>query len=228
MLRTVDGGATWQALTVPGAGELDFRDVHAVDHRTAHVLSIGAGELSRIYQTTDAGATWTLSFRNADPKGFLDAISFWKNAGGLAQGDPVDGKFMILATIDRGTSWIRVPAARIPPALPAEGAFAASGTCLVVQGDQNAWFGTGGAAVARIFRSTDSGRSWTAHQTPILAGLPSAGVFSVTFRDEHHGAAVGGDYRQPDGAGRTVALTSDGGLTCAFPGRCLGSDFVPP
>src|SRR4051812_43171986 len=60
VLRTVDGGATWQALTVPGAGELDFRDVHAVDHRTAHVLSIGAGDLSRIYQTTDAGATWTL------------------------------------------------------------------------------------------------------------------------------------------------------------------------
>ena len=58
VLRTVDGGATWQSLTVPGAGELDFRDVQAVTDRTAHVLSIGAGELSRIYQTTDAGATW--------------------------------------------------------------------------------------------------------------------------------------------------------------------------
>ena len=159
VLRTVDGGSTWQSLTVPGAGELDFRDVHAATDRTAHVLSIGAGELSGIYQTTDAGATWTQPFRNDDAKGFLDAIGFWKSSSGLAQGDPVDGKFLIVATDDSGKSWSRVMAGDMPPALPGEGAFAASGTCLVVQGDRKAWFGTGGAAVARVFRSTDRGRA---------------------------------------------------------------------
>jgi photosystem II stability/assembly factor-like uncharacterized protein len=217
VLRTVDGGATWQSLTVPGAGELDFRDVHALDDRTAHVLSIGAGELSRIYQTIDAGGTWTLSFRNDDPKGFLDAISFWKSGGGLAQGDPIDGKFLILATNDSARSWSRVKASGIPPALPGEGAFAASGTCLVVQGDRKAWFGTGGAAVARVFRSTDRGRAWSAHETPIMAGSPSAGIFSITFRDDRHGVAVGGDYRQPEKTVRTLALTSDGGQTWRLP-----------
>ena len=59
VLRTVDGGATWQRLTVPGAEALDFRDIDATDARTAHVLSIGTGAASRIYQTSDAGATWT-------------------------------------------------------------------------------------------------------------------------------------------------------------------------
>ena len=78
--------------------------------QTAHVLSIGAGELSRIYQTTDAGATWTQTFRNDDPKGFLDAISFWKSSSGLAQGDPIDGRFLIVATDDGGKSWSRVTA----------------------------------------------------------------------------------------------------------------------
>ena len=32
-----------------------------------------------------------------------------------------------------------------------EGAFAASGTCLVVEGQRHAWFGTGGADHARVF-----------------------------------------------------------------------------
>ena len=217
VLRTVDGGATWQSLTVPGAGDLDFRDVHAATDQTAHVLSIGAGELSRIYRTTDAGATWTRSFQNDDPKGFLDAITFWQSASGLAQGDPIDGRFLILATDDGGKSWSRVAASVIPPALPGEGAFAASGTCLVVQGDRSAWFGTGGAAVARVFRSTDRGRAWSAHETPIQAGSPSAGIFSISFRDDRHGVAVGGDYRQPGKAVRTLALTSDGGLTWRLP-----------
>ncbi len=58
--RTIDGGATWDVSVMPGAGELQFRDVDAIDARTAYLLSAGAGRLSRIYRTDDAGATWTL------------------------------------------------------------------------------------------------------------------------------------------------------------------------
>src|ERR1017187_8536066 len=54
-LRTTDGGAAWTAAKVPGAEDLDFRAVQAVDERTAYLLSIGAGDKSRIYQTTDGG-----------------------------------------------------------------------------------------------------------------------------------------------------------------------------
>src|SRR5215471_18783306 len=32
-VRTTDGGATWRAATVPGAADLDFRAVRAVDER---------------------------------------------------------------------------------------------------------------------------------------------------------------------------------------------------
>src|SRR5690606_35242499 len=41
VLRTVDGGAHWQAMRVPGAEALDFRDVEGFDADTAVVLSIG-------------------------------------------------------------------------------------------------------------------------------------------------------------------------------------------
>src|SRR5262245_54408253 len=44
VIRTTDGGATWKMLSVPDAGKLDFRDIDAIDDRTAFVLSIGPGE----------------------------------------------------------------------------------------------------------------------------------------------------------------------------------------
>ncbi|MGE5232413.1 MAG: WD40/YVTN/BNR-like repeat-containing protein, partial [Deltaproteobacteria bacterium] len=79
---------------------------------------------------------------------------------------------------------------------------------------------TGGGAVARVFRSTDYGRSWTASETPVPAG-GSAGIFSLAFRDAHNGVAVGGDYAHPRAARANVALTTDGGRTWA-PGDSAG------
>ena len=216
-LRTVDGGRTWRAGSVPGASARDFRDVHAVDADTAYLLSIGPGEQSRIDKTDDGGSTWANVYTNRDPRGFLDAIAFWDADRGLALGDPVGGRFMILTTDDGGRTWNRIAPEGMPEALPGEGAFAASGTCLVVGAGGHAWFATGGAKAARVFRSVDRGRTWTSHETPIGAGSPSAGIFSLAFRDADHGIAVGGDYKEPGRAGRVVALTSDGGRTWRLP-----------
>jgi photosystem II stability/assembly factor-like uncharacterized protein len=210
-LRTSDGGKTWKARVVPGASELDFRDVHALDGRTAHLLAIGAGNKSRIYRTTDGGETWAVSFQNRDPSGFLDALAFWNADHGIALGDPIRGRFMILTTDDGGVSWKRQPGTALPPVVAGEGAFAASGTCLVVQGDRNVWFGTGGGKVARVFRSVDRGRSWTVHETPVRAGNASSGIFSLAFRDADDGAAIGGDYKQPEQFDHIVARSTDGG-----------------
>ena len=64
--RSVDGGQTWTAGVVPGAEALQFRDVHAVDRRTAYLLSSGPGDASRIYKTTDGGDTWQLQHTNPE------------------------------------------------------------------------------------------------------------------------------------------------------------------
>src|SRR5688500_15817020 len=76
VLRTIDGGRVWQALVVPGAEALDFRDVDAMSERVAYVLSIGDGPASRIYKTEDSGQTWSLQFQNDNPKAFFDAMAF--------------------------------------------------------------------------------------------------------------------------------------------------------
>jgi photosystem II stability/assembly factor-like uncharacterized protein len=212
-LRTLDGGQTWKRLTVPDSSKLDFRDVQAFDANLAYLLSIGTGELSRIYKTTDGGTSWTLSMTNPDPTGFLDAIAFWDQNHGLAMGDPVNGRFVIFKTVDGGKNWEKIPAIGMPEAITGEGGFAASGTCLVVEGRDNAWFGTGGGSKSRIFRSTDGGRTWSVSDTPIRAGIPSAGVFSIAFRDSEHGLAVGGDYQSATDPSANFALSNDGGKT---------------
>jgi photosystem II stability/assembly factor-like uncharacterized protein len=212
-VRTTDGGRTWKSSVVAGARALDFRDVHAFDSQTACLLASGAGELSRIERTTDGGQNWTTVFINREPKGFFDALAFWDKARGIALGDPVDGRFQILLTEDGGASWHLLPAASSPPAAQGEGAFAASGTCLVVANAGHAWFGTGGGPAARVFRSSDFGRSWNAAPTPIRCDSPSSGIFSLAFRDGHNGCAIGGDYKLPDDSKNILAQTTDGGAS---------------
>jgi photosystem II stability/assembly factor-like uncharacterized protein len=218
VVRTSDGGATWTRVSPPGTDTLDFRDIEAVDATTAYILSIGPADRSRILKTTDAGQTWTPQFTNADPRAFYDAVAFWDARRGLAVGDPVDGHHTVVRTEDGGRTWTPVPAANLPPALEGEGAFAASGTCLVVQGVRNAWIGTGGAARARVFRSHDGGLTWKVADTPIMAGVASAGIFSLAFTDERNGVAVGGDYRKEGDTGDNIAFTADGGATWTMKG----------
>lgn len=212
-VRTVDGGKNWVVGHVPEADKLDFRDVEAFGDSTAYLLSAGPGEASRIYKTTDAGKTWIMQFKNPDPEGFFDAIAFWDEKHGIAFGDPVNGRFQLIVTEDGGTNWKRLPESNLPKALPKEGAFAASGTCLITNKDKSVWFCTGGAKTARVFYSHDRGQTWSVSDTPIVAGVESAGIFSLGFRDAQHGIIAGGDYKRPNEIGANAALTKDSGKT---------------
>src|SRR5437016_4615744 len=158
VLRTEDGGQTWKNVSVAGAEALDFRDVQAFDAQAAFVLSIGPGEQSRIYKTNDGGQQWKLQFTNNNPKAFYDCFAFCDATHGIALSDSVDGKFLLLQTTD-GNTWNELHPRTLPAALPNEGAFAASGTCVATFGKNDVWFATGGPA-ARVFHSTDRGQTW--------------------------------------------------------------------
>jgi photosystem II stability/assembly factor-like uncharacterized protein len=211
-LRSTNAGDSWVAAQVPGAAELDFRDVVAFSADEAFLMSAGPGAQSRVYHTTDAGAHWTLQLTNEDAQGFYDCMAFWDRSHGILVGDPVQGRFELMTTDDGGAHWTRLPEASRPAAEPTEGAFAASGSCIVVQGDSGAWFATGGPK-ARVFRSADRGHTWQAAETPIPHGTESSGIFSVAFRDAEHGLIAGGDYQHADADGPNLAASSDGGAT---------------
>jgi photosystem II stability/assembly factor-like uncharacterized protein len=221
--RTTDGGKTWKAGTIPGAGELDFRDVDAFSASTAYLLAIGEGDKSRIYKTVDGGEHWTLQFTNRVPGAFFDAMAFWDEKNGIAFSDPVEGHFLVVVTSDAGATWTPVPAEALPAALPGEGGFAASGTSIAVAGERHVWFGLGGPA-ARVLHSPDRGRTWTIATTPLATG-EGAGVFSLLFWNEREGLAVGGNYHRPEDPSGNVALTRDGGQTWTPPSGARPSGY---
>jgi photosystem II stability/assembly factor-like uncharacterized protein len=216
VLRTTDRGSSWESVGPPGTASLQFRDVEAFDKDTAVILSIGdpptPPDSFRIYRTTNGGQTWTLVFQNTEPTAFYDCMAFFDKHRGLALSDPINGRFRILATSDGGRSW-QIVNADMPPALPGEFAFAASGQCITTAGGRDAWFGTGGDAVSRVFHSDDRGRTWTVVNTPIRSTLMSGGISALAFRDPRHGIAVGGDFTPGAASTDTVALTNDGGAT---------------
>ena len=211
ILQSVDGGQSWKRLHVEGGNTLDFRGVRAFDEKIAYVMSSGEGDKSRIYKTTDGGDTWELQYTDKRPAFFLDDIVCFTDTKCFALGDPIDGKFLILATED-GKHWRELPRDNMPAIIPGEGAFAASGTSLAIYGENDIYFGTGGGAAARVFHSADLGRTWTVSSTPLAEGNASSGVFSV-LRTSRALIAVGGDYRNAGGTSGVAAYSTDEGAT---------------
>jgi photosystem II stability/assembly factor-like uncharacterized protein len=210
-LRTTDGGAKWIAGRVAGADSLQFRDVHAVDANTAYLLSIGNGNQSRIYKTTDAGTHWTRQFTNPDSAGFYDCMDFWDAKRGVVIGDAVGSDIVILTTADGGAHWNRVPGSALPRAQPTEGSFAASGTCLVTRPGGHAWIVASNADHGRVLHTANFGKTWSVDTLPITTRAGS-GPQSIAFRDATHGIALGGGNSAQTGDA-FAATTSNAGRT---------------
>lgn len=189
VLRTVNGGAQWQAMHVEGAEALDFRDVEGFSAEVAVVLSIGSGEASRVYRTENGGQSWTLALQNKDPRGFFDCMAFEGERGWML-GDPVDGRYQVFATDNAGRDWR--PLANGPQAEVDEAAFAASGTCIARL--HGALAVASGGTKARIHVLRDGQQAWQAVDTGMARRKPEAGVFSVAALAKGW-FAVGGDYK---------------------------------
>lgn len=208
---TTDGGKTWRAGVVPGAEALQFRDVEGVSAKVAYLQSIGANPTDfRIYKTVDGGVTWTLQFQNENPGAFYDCFAFWTPNRGISHSDSVNGVFPNLRITD-GVNWLDI-SANMPPALPGEGSFASSGTCVATRGGQTAWIATGVSTTARVLATRDGGDTWEAYDTPLVSS-PSAGAFTVAFRNPWNGIVGGGDLDPGFPNNAATARSSDGGAT---------------
>ena len=216
ILRTVDGGRLWQAIAVPDAQSLDFRDVEGFDADNAVVLSIGSGDASRVYRTGDGGRSWSLVLQNRDPRAFFDCMAFDGQSGWML-GDPIDGRFQIHATDDGGRSWRLLPHG--PPAADGEAAFAASGSCIAkVPGALV--IGTGGSG-ARFHVLRDAASEWLSFESGMARAKPEAGVFSLASTPSGV-FAVGGDYvaeRTPGNASEWHARSNRDPVTRAIAPR---------
>jgi photosystem II stability/assembly factor-like uncharacterized protein len=215
ILRSADGGETWQSCTLPpGAAKLDFRAVWAWDPERAIVMSSGPGDQSRLFRTTDGCRSWLPGLVNTDPAGFWDALVFSGDEG-VILGDPVGGRFVILRSRDSGLNWAPDQSPTLASLPAGEGAFAASNSALfslTAGASRTLWFSTSGPGGPRIFRS-HNGPDWLPVKVPLDGSTAAAGVFSLAFRDSQNGVAVGGNYEKPDQTSGTAATTADGGRT---------------
>ncbi len=182
LLRTEDGGASWEKVDVNGSdgkGNVDTRLTRLVFSRSGYGWVFG--EAGTAYTTHDAGQNWKrlqLPTRYLLLGGaFVDNDRGWLVGAGAT----------ILQTSDGGDTW------HASKLIDAEGVRFTS-TSFV--DNRLGWaVGTGG----RIFRTTNGGRTWTQQNSGITADL-----LDVKFLNDLEGWAVGAEG--------VVIRTSDGGM----------------
>jgi photosystem II stability/assembly factor-like uncharacterized protein len=208
VIRTIDGGASWQQFTVSADPADLITSITAVDETTAFVTTFSFADYTgKLIGTKDGGLTWTIvpdAFRA--PGNFPDAVTFTDKLHGAAFGDPVNGVFTAFVTADGGDTWTTIPSKNLPDPLAGEtGDFSASSSKFgVLQ------FGTTGN---RVIRSTDGGQTYTAVSLP--PQNPLAYVGDIEMSDAMNGILVYSyNHLTTGGGGQPKPLrTTDGGLT---------------
>ena len=209
ILKTTDGGNTWEKLVIPGHEKSDLRDIEAFDEDNA--VAMGVGSPAKIFRTEDGGKTWFLTYSNDHPDIFLDGIAFFNKNEGLAFGDAIDNKIIILKTYDAGKSWSLLPELRLPDAIGKEGGFAASGTSIITHGESEAYIGLGSPR-GRLIYSHDKGENWDFYLTGLGNGDENRGVYSIDIDKDGNGIVVGGDWEKKDNFDLVAATSHDKGL----------------
>lgn len=221
---------SWSRVQLPGAAELDLRDIDVRLDAQIFAMAAGEGVSSALFRSDSLGQHWQRVLNNPDAEGFFDALAFDAAGVGILVGDPIGGVFTLFRSID-GQGWSRVERVRSPQAAEGEYAFAASGSCLIAVGEDEFWFATGGSQ-ARIWHSESSGSVWFDTGAPDVGGNESSGWFGLGADPAGSKIfAVGGDYAQPHEPS-DLAIGGDEGWThledafpgfrsavCAVPGR---------
>lgn len=205
--RSVDGGKSFEVIKVKGFEKNDFRDIEAFDANTAVIMAVA--EPAFILRTENGGKDWNTVYQNTTKGMFLDAMDF-KGKNGVVIGDPINGRFFLATSSDKGKTWNEVPDNERPIADSGEACFASSGTNIRITKGTNPIFITGGL----------SSHFYTGNKKiaiPILQGKESTGANSIALKNNKILIVVGGDFLQKDETNKNCVITNDGGKTWHSP-----------
>jgi photosystem II stability/assembly factor-like uncharacterized protein len=188
-----------------------FPEFRATGHTSSDFFLLSAGSPALLYKTGDQGSM-ELVYQDHHPEIFYDSMAFWDDLNGMAVGDAIGGCMSMLITRDGGSTWEKLPCSDLPPALPGEGAFAASNTNIAIVGPA-CWIVT---SRGRILYSPDKGRQWDVLATPLQTETATEGFYSLDFFNARQGYAIGGDYTRPQANTQNKLATENGGTTWSF------------
>ncbi|PZD77920.1 oxidoreductase [Mesonia sp. K7] len=226
-LNTADHSVAYIGEIDNNTNNIDFRAL-AKNKEDDFILS--AGNPALLYKVNYFGKR-KLVYQEAGEKVFYDAMAFFDTQNGIAIGDPTENCMSVIITQNGGETWKKVPCENLVPIMDGEAAFAASNSNIAIKGDK-VWFATGGKA-SRIYFSEDRGENWQVFETPFIHNSSSTGIYSIDFYNDKIGAAIGGDYTNPNGKTNNKAITNDGGKTWQvvangeLPGYKSSIRFVP-
>ena len=199
-IHSKDEGNTWKVKQVPGAENLDFRDLVILNNKEIILMSAGPSEkeAAKLYKTKDGGQSWELILHIKEPTYFFDAITWdHKKRIGFLLSDPIDQKFVLFKILNQGTKIEPINLINFPPLLAREAAFAASGSSIL-------WINnklhiiSGGGNKARIFQSMDTDlTSFKIRHNEIQADT-SSGFFTLAAKNKTHFWVAGGNYLTPN------------------------------
>jgi photosystem II stability/assembly factor-like uncharacterized protein len=186
-------------------------EYRSIAKTSKHIFALTVANPALLHQVQKDDLTTKVVYKENHEKVFYDSMQFWNESEGIAIGDPTEDCFSIIVTRDAGKSWHKIPCDKLPKIVDGEAAFAASNTNIVVKGNKT-WVVSGGKR-ARVFYSSDKGKSWEVFETPIVQGQKMTGIFTADFYDSNNGFIAGGNYEALSQNFGNKASTTDGGKT---------------
>ena len=167
--RTVDGGSTWQAASLPtslfprGWNRADVSFVNDQDGwlTVQPYIPKGKPTTSVLFASTNGGARWSVVGVNAP----VSNISF--ETAQVGWGISPDGA-KLFGTTDGGRSWHQVDLPSPSTATNASGAWQTV-TIPVFSGDYGSLLAAAATGNAVVETTTDGGTIWSLHKTPFVA-----------------------------------------------------------
>jgi Photosynthesis system II assembly factor YCF48 len=199
--KSLDGGKTWNWITVAGYEKSDFRDIEAFDDKTA--LIMGITQPAVILKTKDGGLSWRKVFEDTAKAAFFDAMNFVTHRQGFVVGDPIlNNSFYGLITKDGGETWQKDNEGfKVDTLFAGEAFFASSGTNLAYIDNTKMMAVTGGKK-SRLITSFSNPM-----EIPIIQGQTSTGANSIAVY-KNKGIIVGGDFGKDTARFNNAVLVS--------------------
>lgn len=213
VVKTGDGGKTWDTISPKGYENKDFRDIHAYSAR--FILVMSSGDSGVVLYTENGGQTWTEALSKTDSGTFFDAMDFQGNFGVLI-GDPIfdesgKGYFDLFMSNDSGKTWDFKNSWAWKTEWKAhkgEAFFAASGSNVLLSTNKiNRRIGFNFADLEYQFASGGK-QSWLYKKGMRMKlefdTCETCGVYGMAMGNYRDIVLVGGNYLQPDSSSKTA------------------------